>query len=128
MPREVCVTQRINPKKVMSTIKPGSPIISKLPILQLFRPVIKEWCYKPSQYSSIPDNRNIRQYTNKNSLFWAKNSFKNHFVTDRQTDTDCLATTRAYFDIYQLFIFTRISECFFYICPSVHIKNWCDVR
>jgi len=50
VPREVCVTQRINPKK-------------------LFRPVIKEWCYKPSQYSSIPDNRNIRQYTNKNSLF-----------------------------------------------------------
>lgn len=50
VPREVCVTQRINPKK-------------------LFRPVIKEWCYKPSQYNSIPDNRNIRQYTNKNSLF-----------------------------------------------------------
>lgn len=50
VPREVCVNQRVNPKK-------------------LFRPVIKEWCYKPSQYNKIPDNRNIRQYTNKNSLF-----------------------------------------------------------
>merc|ERR1712012_132051 len=52
VPREVCVNQRINPKK-------------------LFRPVIREWCYKPSQYrnSKIPDNRNIRQFVNKNSLF-----------------------------------------------------------
>lgn len=50
VPREVCVNQRINPKK-------------------LYRPVIKEWCYKPSQFQVAPDKRNIRQFINKNSIF-----------------------------------------------------------
>jgi len=51
VPREVCVNQRINPKK-------------------LYRPVIKEWCYKPSQFQVAPDKRYIRQFINKNSIFW----------------------------------------------------------
>jgi len=48
VPREVCVNQRVNPKKK-------------------FRPVIKEWCYNPKHYQ--PENRNIRKYQNNNSLF-----------------------------------------------------------
>jgi len=49
VPREVCVNQRVNPKK-------------------LFKPVIKEWCYKPSQVKFDPATRNIRQFI-KHSLF-----------------------------------------------------------
>jgi len=48
IPREVCVKQRVNPRK-------------------RFKPVIREWCYRPSQLN-LPKNRNIKQFT-KNSLF-----------------------------------------------------------
>jgi len=48
VPREVCVKQRVNPKKT-------------------FKPVIREWCYRPSQFKAAK-NRNIKQF-DKNSLF-----------------------------------------------------------
>lgn len=47
VPKEVCVNERVNPKKVK-------------------RPVVKEWCYKPSDLTSPTSRLALSQFFNKN--------------------------------------------------------------
>merc|ERR1711953_1526516 len=46
VPKEVCVNERVNPKKVS-------------------RPVVKEWCYKPSDLKEPTSRLALSQFFNK---------------------------------------------------------------
>merc|ERR1712048_1011938 len=48
VPKEVCVNERVNPKKVS-------------------RPVVKEWCYKPSDLKEPTSRLALSQFFNKSS-------------------------------------------------------------
>ena len=67
VPREVCVKQRVNPKKVGLKLFMILKSCLACFVLQTFKPVIREWCYRPSQFNAAK-NRNIKQF-DKNSLF-----------------------------------------------------------
>ena len=90
---------------------------------QLYRPVIKEWCYKPSQFQVAPDKRNIRQFINRNSIFWLYSkvnyiSLKTHLYIFSKVSIYVKCTANLFlfilFNLYLKFylpIFNHINLC-----------------
>ena len=61
VPKEVCVNERTNPKKVgnFCLIHPLSFFVI---LCQVTRPVVKEWCYKPSDLKSPSTRLALAQF------------------------------------------------------------------
>ena len=66
VPKEVCVNERTNPKKVKIIIEMQCPLSPTITSPQVTRPVVKEWCYRPADLKSPTSRLALSQFFSKN--------------------------------------------------------------
>ena len=66
VPKEVCVNERTNPKKVKIIIELQCPLSPTINPSQVTRPVVKEWCYRPADLKSPTSRLALSQFFSKN--------------------------------------------------------------